>query len=673
MRRLVIAILLVLRFAWPLPAAEPAGAPMTITVNSWDLSDEADVVARLIALKQLGVTSIQTYIYWNKVEQSPGVLDWSAYDREARLYQKHGLKWVPFVIVGPWYLTPDFVRADPAITMYRCLEHGRDSAIPSLWSPRLRDYVRGFLARFAEHFGPMGVLESVNLGVTGDYGEAIYPVIGNWPGAYHSHAGYWCGDALAAADFRAHLRGLYPAGVAALNQAWQTRYASWDEVRPFVPGQAPSERAWQEMLAWYRGAMTDWAEFWLATTRELLPGTDIYLCTGGDMAPEHGSDFSAQAKVAARYHAGIRITNEASSYPANVRLTRMVASASRFYGAYFGHEPAALVTPDGMLGRQFNAVTSGARQLFAYLTPETIIRQPDGTYAAGPAGRHYLRNHALMRVQRPVVGVAWYQAAPARAEQAQDRRDLADLSTAVRRFVDYDMLDDRLIREGALRDKQILLLFKNQVMPAEVLARIRQWVEAGGIAFFFDSRGADFDGRSEAYDQLLGLTAAADKVTGINLITVRDPAAYPSIASLADLFGTTALVGLAPECETLLGMEYAPNLAVAWRHPVGAGRVYAYFGPIDLKVDEESWVTAKRVPLRFLRDSLRQCLAEGLLPAEPASLNLDEPDVYKVLTTEGLWVLNLRGTAATIPVDGQPVEVPAKSITLCPPAADAQP
>ena len=39
------------------------------------------------------------------------------------------------------------------------------------------------------------------------------------------------------------------------------------------------------------------------------------------MAPEHGSDFSAQAKLAAKYGAGIRITNESSSFAHNFRLT----------------------------------------------------------------------------------------------------------------------------------------------------------------------------------------------------------------------------------------------------------------------------------------------------------------------------------------------------------------
>jgi len=48
------------------------------------------------------------------------------------------------------------------------------------------------------------------------------------------------------------------------------------------------------------------------TAREFFPNTKIYLCTGGDGHPTHGSDFTHQARIAAKHRAGIRITNEGS-------------------------------------------------------------------------------------------------------------------------------------------------------------------------------------------------------------------------------------------------------------------------------------------------------------------------------------------------------------------------
>ena len=263
-------------------ASGPKVAPLTLTAGGLEVgTDEAAFEARVRELKRMGFTSVQTYVYWNKVEPSPGEIDWSEYDREVEIYTRAGLKWVPFIIMGPWYVTPQWVREKPGMVMYRCLEHGREMAIPSLWSPGMRDHVRHTLRQLAAHYAPKGVLESVNIGITGDYGEAIYPVIGNWPGEYHSHAGYWCGDALAEADFRAQVQTLYPEGIAALNQAWRSSYRSWGEVRPFLPAKAPSERAWQEFLAWYRDEMTEFSDFCLAETRAAFPGVDVSCAPAG--------------------------------------------------------------------------------------------------------------------------------------------------------------------------------------------------------------------------------------------------------------------------------------------------------------------------------------------------------------------------------------------------------
>lgn len=671
-RRLSFALFAL--FAAGQMAADPAEAapqPLALTFCGPDTlaPDTKDVDARLELLRSIGATSIQSYIYWNRIEKAPDVLDWSAYDREALKFKQHGLKWVPFVIMGPWYVTPEFVRQDPKITMYRCLEHGRDSGIPSLWSPRLRDYVRTYLRRFAEHYGPMGVIESVNIGITGDYGEAIYSVIGNWPGAYHSHNGYWCGDPLAEADFRRHMEKLYPDGIQALNRSWQTGYAGFAEVKPFSPTKAPSERAWQEFLAWYRGAMTDFAEFCLAATREAFPQADIYLCTGGDMSPEHGSDFFAQAKVSAKYRAGIRITNESSSFPANVRYTRMVASASRHYGTYFGHEPAAVVTPAGMVGRIFNAVTSGANQLFAYYTDD-IVDVTGPAPAVGPSGMHLQRYRGLMNHLTPRIETAVYHANPSSQQvlSAEVSRtalaDYGEMLTEIRRFIDYDLVDDRLIQEDALEHKNILIVASAQVMDARTTRRIADWVRKGGILFCLASRPVDWDGSTAAFDTLAGLTPQTDQIDGISTdgIAVPRPEMLPSIASLKDVFFTRAYTELAPDAELLLGMVYAPKAGVAWRRNLGRGTVFTYFGPMDLRQQEGDWILSHRLPLRFVRDGMQTCIREKLLGEIPPSLNLDTPDVFKVMTGSGLWLLNMGDQTRQVDARGKQTDLPPHSI-----------
>lgn len=634
--------------------------PMEITVCTISHTDK-DADEKLELLKQMGVTSIQTYIFWNKVEKEWGVMDWSEYDADVALFKKHGLKWVPFIIAGPWYVTPGFVRRDPEMVMLRCLEHGRESAIPSLWCPRLRDYVRDYLKKFAEHYLPQDVLESINLGITGDYGEAIYSVIGNWPGEYHSHGGFWCGDGRAIADFWRAVKDLYSADVAALNHAWKTSYAAFEDVRPFLPTEAPSARARLEFLRWYRDSMTQYADFWLSTAREYFTRTEIYLCTGGDMASEHGSDFSAQAKTAAKHGAGIRITNEASSFPQNVALTRLVASACRFYGTHFGLEPASAVTPVGMLGRLFNAVTSGARQLFLYNTPE-LIAERDGKPASGEGGRYYLQYREWQKTVSPRVDIGLLYPTSSATHAIKDYGTFRDLAATVRRVVDYELIDERMAQEGALANKSILILAGADILEAPTLKAISAWVEGGGVLFVLDSRPSDWDGGRKAIDALIGLTADSDEIQGITELVVDKPDQLPSIAVLPPTFIARAFTGLTPDCEALLSMRYTAKGKLAWRRDVSRGRVYAYFGPMDLRQREESWVVAYNIPFRFLGDGIQDAVRDGKLYRTPLSLNLEVPDVYLVETDDGVMALNMADGPRKVNITGGVVEIPGRSL-----------
>lgn len=650
------------------PSAPGTGNPLTLVIcGGENFSKSADAPAKLRRLREMGFTSVQTYVYWNQVEKTRGVLDWSAYDAEVKLYREAGLKWVPFVVMGPWYLSPEFLRSDPELPMLRCLDHERDSKIPSIWAPRLRHYLREYLQRFAEHYRPMDMIESVNIGISGDYGEAIYPVIGNWPGSYHSHSGYWCGDAEAAQDFRRHMETIHPNGIASLNQAWKTSYRNFDEVKPFLPYRAPSERAWQEFLAWYRDSMTEYADWCLQTTREFFPQDQIYLCTGGDMAPSHGSDFSQQARVAAKHRAGIRITNEGSSFPVNMRYTRLVGTSSRHYGAYFGHEPAALVTPEGMVGRIFNAITSGADQLFSYDSDDTLVPR---SLELGAKGAFLQRYRGLLNQQTPRIETAIYfptlSAEQMRSEEGAriSMVRLGDLLTDLRRFVDYDLLDDHLMQEGALDSKSILFVAGTEVMPAATLERIEAWVRRGGICYFLGSRPVDWDGSTRGFDSLAGLTPRTDVVDGISNdgILLPRPDLIPSIAKLRDVYIVRGYTELASDTEPLLTYNYGTKPSAIWRRKIGAGTLYVYFATMDLKQDEASWMVSQQLPLRFIRDTLESSLKEKLIRELPASLHLGDPEIYKVKTDAGLWVLNMGAVERTIEYQGKTLHIPAHSI-----------
>ncbi|MEW5947045.1 MAG: family 14 glycosylhydrolase [bacterium] len=422
---------------------------------------------------QAGVSSWESYVRWSGIETAPGVWDFSMYDEEAAILREYGLMWVPFLIAGPSYTTPAWFKSSDKSAYFKCLEHGKESGVQSLFNPHLRGVVEEFIRRFAARYRDSGTIESVLLGISGDYGEAIYPVmdVGHWTGDYHQHPGYWAGDAHARASFTAWLENKYGT-VGKLNAAWGADFARIDEPAPFPPERAHSRAAWLDMIAWYRESMEEWADFWLETARKHFPGTPLYLCTGGDGEPRHGSRFGRQAKLAARHRAGIRITNEGSDYAANFTLTRWVASACRFYGCYFGFEPAGPVTETGVARRVYNVTASGARQLFEY---DANVLGPEGWKGDFP---RWLRMFAPLE---PVVRAAVFIPETHLALNTGRWAGFYSTLRALRDIADYDFVDEGMAADGALDGYQVVYVPEGEVIEDAAADALERWVMGGGL------------------------------------------------------------------------------------------------------------------------------------------------------------------------------------------------
>lgn len=464
--------------------------------------------------RSLGVTSIESYVAWETCEgKAEGQWDWSRWDKQVQILKDNDLKWVPFLILGPAYSTPNWFRASTDHFPCRCLEHGTDSKVESLWNPHLPKWIDRFIGEFAKRYGKSGVIESVLLGIQGDYGEAIYSVSGggwtfNVPGEYHNHAGYWCDDPYALASFRKFVAGRY-GSADAVNKAWGTSVASVekvdfpgrkDELAAFEAktssGDPQVRRRWLDFIDWYRGSMTDWSDWWMKTTRKHFAKTPIYLCTGGDAEPHHGSNFAEQCRVAAKHDAGVRITNEGSNYTANFVITRWVASAGKHYGAYYGFEPAGAEDEVGIVARIYNATASGANQLHDY-NPNVM-----STQSRLEAQRSHIK--WLFHVPKPIVPVAlWYPNVDMTLqwggyfEQAQMLRD----------YVDYDYVDETMLRTGALALNKILVIVHGKVMEKGDAKLIAEWTKAGGrVVVMGVDKFESVEGTSEPESQLFGDT-----------------------------------------------------------------------------------------------------------------------------------------------------------------------
>lgn len=428
--------------------------------------------------RALGVTSVESYVTWQSVEDDgEGQWDWSRWDRQVEDLETAGLKWVPFLILGPAYANPRWFRESGMSHPYVCLEHGQPSKVESLWNPQLPRWIDRFLGAFAERYRDRGVIESVLLGITGIYGESIYPAgpEGGWtadiPGPYHNHMGYWAGDARAVEHFRRTMAAKY-GGIAALNEAWGTSFQGFGELVPFLPKDAPSPRARVDFTKWYIDSMTEWCAVWVELTRKHFPDTPIYLCTGGDENPQLGADFTAQAARIAPAGAGIRITNEGSDYAANFSITREVSTATRAFGTFCGFEPASTVDPNGVIARIYNATASGARQLHFY-SPNVL-----GLAESVDNFRKYVH---FLTPRDPVIHAGLY--VPKTAWTLDDSRVSRFYGTVarVRDYVDIELVDPLSLAGDRLPNLKVVGVAEAPHADATEIDGLREWIEAGGV------------------------------------------------------------------------------------------------------------------------------------------------------------------------------------------------
>ena len=606
----------------------------------------------LRSYKQVGVTSIQTYIFWNEIEKEPGVYDWTQYDDEVKLYQEHGLKWIPFIILGPFYTTPDWVRKITGDKFYRCLEHGREGGAISLWNQTLRPLIDRFMAAFAAHYLPKDILESVLLGITGDYGEAIYPVFGNWPLDYHTHYGFWCGDEFAIRDYEGFLRKRY-GDVQQLNNDLHTHFPAFDAIRPVLRKDA-TWKQWLVQMEWYRNSMNVYAEFWMETAKQHFPDVPIYLCTGGRGKDCEGSDFSLQAKTCAPFNARIRITNESSDYFVNFISTRLVASACKFYGIGYGFEPCSATTARGMLARVFNVLSSGAEQLFDYVNNNLEYTESAGftkkkSFAVLGKYQSLLQSG---RFANPQVDVAIL------IPNTQWTLDgdtypapFIEKTKQLRALIDFDFVDERMVADGALKRYRYLITYFTSIVDGAIIPNLIDWVNGGGI-FITTGRLETVDGPSEKLDRLIGLAQEHDEVWGVQRNDVlvpeflrsvlRSDKPYITKRGFINFVETVAVLaqfqGKNPFDPTNQAEAHRRGASI-WCNRYGGGLSFVYTGPMGIDLD--TWMEDPTMYTRLIQDCLFNITAFDAAWKNLLQLHAAGNDVFATQFADGVLVVNL--------------------------------
>ncbi len=449
------------------------------------LAQSLDAMNDLAPLARvLGFTSIESYVTWKRLEpEREGGFDFAFYDAIVKRLAEYDLKWFPLLIVGSGYALPEWFIHSEENRGFVCLEHGRTNAIQSIWAASHRRHVTRVLQAFGQHYEPMGVLEGVRLGPSGNYGESQYPAGGNWGpagGQMHIHIGWWAGDEYGRADYRRWLQARYKV-IAALNDTWGERFESFAQINPRLPENMVSKAERFDFTQWYTDSMSDWCAWWAQESRRALPKTPIYQSAGGWGFREAGTDYTAQTKAMKDVDGGTRLTNETDSYEQNFYATRLAATAARLYGVGLGYEPASSHTARGAVSRIFATAAANGDHLFTY--HNNVFDHP-------MAIERWLKYVPVLDTrQAPLIEVAvFYPETENQLGDAAFRHLYAwgfnPVAREIRRVVEVDYLDERLIRDGFLDRYQVLVFAWGNQIPADVQGRVDAWLRRGGTIIY---------------------------------------------------------------------------------------------------------------------------------------------------------------------------------------------
>lgn len=428
--------------------------------------------ATIRRMRESGAFASVDYLAWRHVEKEPEQMDFSDYSQKATFMRANGMDYVPFSWVHfppQWYLeSEDFVP-------YENLATGETIPQVSLWSPDLERLFDRFYGALADQMG--GEISFIRLAMPSEYGEIGYCAgYTNWLVSQpHAGPGFWCGDRFARADFRRDAMERY-GSIEAVNKAWGTDFgteeaivlpdpAHWADLIRSVEGRT----RWLDFLDWYNGSMERGLETLVRVVRRHFPETEIVFSLGyAAERPTYGNDQGRYLKAAARL--GI-----VPQSPTNVGhfAPRRVASASRFYGVPYVTEPPGVMNADQVLDRIFIEISNGTDVWFDYL----------GNLEAGRESLDAYRE--LLDGRRPDIDIAlWHPTVDLELDPANRNWSLqtGDVAEALRDAVDYHVMDDRMIRDGALEKLGIscLILAGGQWGERKAWEKVRAWVEAGG-------------------------------------------------------------------------------------------------------------------------------------------------------------------------------------------------
>lgn len=439
-----------------------------------DFLEPPPTAATLAQMKQQGLVAYEDYVAWGAIEREPGHWDWTQHDHVCDAIKKAGLKYVVYDWV---HFPPTWLRNSPHATLMRCAEHHQTTNYLSIFDPQTLVYYDHFYHALARHFGQR--IDGVYACICGPYGEGNYPLdASGWVvNLGHCHEGYWCADPYAVASFQRAMLRQY-GQINALNAAWGTTLRSFSEITPpsaitvgFKPSldnwkTGPERRHWLDFITWYHQAMVDFAAHSIQVVLKYFPRDKVRTKPGGNAGGVNplawGTYCPAYAKMAAPYGIVLQPADCQGAYFGD----KWLATAYKFYGVRLATEPAGNLDAATFTRRMFSDASCGATQLFTYEWDKHVeaIHQ----YA------HLFTGHASDTQVAVLCPTTLYRL-------GGDVGVTIRAATQLRDLTDYDVLDELLVKDGALTKRyKALLILQGDWIEQDILNRIERWVRRGG-------------------------------------------------------------------------------------------------------------------------------------------------------------------------------------------------
>jgi len=446
-------------------------------------------------MKEYKIDVIETRVIWREVEEKEGVIDFSPLKKRIEKIKKGGFS----VGVLPWFQhAPDWVDN---ITRLKCVEHDEEHTVISLWDSKTFEVYERLYKALAEELSED--IDFLYVGIYGDFGEVFYPhgVTHYYFSSPHGHPGMWCGDELARADWKKHLRNKYKT-VADLNKAWDSDIKSFDDdLMKFELTDNIIKR--YDFAKWYSGCLMEFCDKVCKMVRKYFPDTRIALPIGHRREPlEIGLVKSRAAKIAGKYGMAVRWTSVADfkeKFALSNVCARRLGSAAKFYNAGYGVEAALYLGPE-TAGPAIYEMISNRSEMF-HNDPGNIIRGGDIyekcrkydeviDYITDVAAFYPIESEHCSRVDKKAYLEAFkgdYEDADrnrGRCEDLINMSEFYDKLAELRGYTDYEICDSGMIEDGFLKNIKKLVIMSECKIPIETVGYITKFAEDGGEVLY---------------------------------------------------------------------------------------------------------------------------------------------------------------------------------------------